>query len=102
MVGDTPRLTSWVQSQLGPTAKPDLVSYYVGKIKGQPGANPTEQAGSATYWAQKIHADPSLAGHSASPLANRSVSSYLPSPSVANLPTPGADFQLRSINAFLR
>ena len=37
-----------------------------------------------------------------SPLANRSVSSYLPTPSVASMPAPAADFKLRSINAFLR
>src|SRR5260221_1937512 len=41
LVNDTPKLTQWVTSGLGAAAqaKPDLVSYYVGQIKGQPGAN---------------------------------------------------------------
>jgi hypothetical protein len=64
LVADTPALTSWVQQGLGPAAKPDLVNYYVGKIKGQPGANAQEQAGSANYWLQKLRSDPELAGGS--------------------------------------
>ncbi len=66
LVGNTPQLTQWVQSGLGPKADPGLVNYYVGKIKGQPGANPTEQAGSANYWMQKLKSDPSLNGGSTS------------------------------------
>jgi len=64
LVNDTPKLTQWVAGALGPAAqaKPDLVSYYVGKIKGQPGANPTEQAGSANYWMQKLQSDPNVTG----------------------------------------
>jgi hypothetical protein len=60
LVGNKPALAQWVTSQ-GIT-DPSLVNYYVGKIQGQPGANPTEQAGSATYWSQKIKSDPSLGG----------------------------------------
>ena len=64
LVNDTPKLTQWVQQGLGAAAaaKPDLVSYYVGKIKGQPGANPQEQAGSANYWMQKLQSDPNVTG----------------------------------------
>jgi hypothetical protein len=61
LVGNDAQLTQWVQQQ-NPGLSPDLVQYYVGKIKGQPGANPTEQAGSANYWADKLKADPTTGG----------------------------------------
>ncbi len=79
LVNDTPKLTQWVTSGLGAAAqaKPDLVSYYVGKIKGQPGANPTEQAGSANYWMQKLQSDPNVSGIAArSAAAPNSASGY--------------------------
>lgn len=63
LVGNDSTLTQWVQQQ-NPGLSPDLVQYYVGKIKGQPGANPTEQAGSANYWSQKLQADPTTGGGS--------------------------------------
>lgn len=66
LVGNDSALTDWVKGNLGTQASPDLVNYYVGKIKGQPGANAIEQAGSANYWAQKLKADPSLGGGSGS------------------------------------
>ncbi len=66
LVGDDAKLTQWVQSQ-NPGLAPDLVQYYVGKIKGQPGANPTEQAGSANYWGGKLKSDPTTGGGSAAP-----------------------------------
>ena len=69
LVSNTPALSSWVAQGLGPTASPDLVNYYVGKIKGQPGANPTEQAGSANYWMQKLQSDPNVTGRAAAPAA---------------------------------
>lgn len=65
LVSNPSSLSSWVKS-VAPTLSPDLVSYYVSKIQGQPGANPTEQAGSANYWAQKILSDPTLSGGSGS------------------------------------
>ena len=80
LVNDTGKLTQWVQQGLGAAAaaKPDLVSYYVGKIKGQPGANPTEQAGSATYWMQKLQSDPNVTGRSAAaPTTANSAAGYV-------------------------
>lgn len=66
LVRDTPRLTQWVQQVSGGKFSPDLVNYYVGKIQQQPGANPTEQAGSAAYWTnEKILRDPVFGGASA-------------------------------------
>ena len=53
---NSPAVNDWVKQGLGSTATPELVNYYVGKIRGQPGANPTEQAGGATYWLQKMQA----------------------------------------------
>lgn len=69
LVGNDAQLTAFVQSGLGPNASPSLVNYYKTKIQGQPGANPTEQAGSAAYWLQKLKSDPSVTGQpsSASP-----------------------------------
>ena len=57
LVRDPKALSTWVAQGLGPAAaKPGLVDYYVGKIHEQPGANPTEQAGGAAYWLQKLQA----------------------------------------------
>lgn len=78
LVGNTPALTSWVQQGLGPSASPDLVSYYVGKIKGQPGANPTEQAGSANYWMQKLQSDPNVTGKAGAPAASTATRQPVP------------------------
>jgi hypothetical protein len=60
LVGNKPALLQWVQSQ-GVT-DPQLAGYYTEKIQGQPGANATEQAGSANYWASKIKSDPKVGG----------------------------------------
>lgn len=86
LVGNDQALSQWVQQGLGPKADPGLVNYYVGKIKGQPGANPTEQAGSANYWMQKLQTDPSVTGRVA-PTASAAVPStaanmFLPQNSV--------------------
>lgn len=63
LVGNDSQLTSFVQQGLGPkSGDPELVNYYVGKIKEQPGANPTEQAGSAQYWLDKMAKDPKVTG----------------------------------------
>jgi len=63
------------------------------------------RTGDAGYFLGRLEQD--LAGkgpdaRGASPLASRSIASALPSPSVAGMPAPSADFKLRSINAFLR
>lgn len=63
LVGNDAELSKWVTQGLGSAAsKPGLVDYYVGKIKGQPGANANEQAGSAAYWLQKLQSDPNGGG----------------------------------------
>jgi hypothetical protein len=41
-----------------------LLNYYVGQIQKSPGANPTEQAGSAQYWMNKALQDPGVTGQS--------------------------------------
>ncbi len=61
LVGNTGKLASWVQS-VAPGLSPQLQQYYVSKIQGQPGANATEQAGSAQYWTNKLLSDPTLGG----------------------------------------
>lgn len=59
LVNNDQQLDAWVGQWI---KDPQLRAYYVGKIKGQPGANAAEQAGSASYWANKIQQDPSLTG----------------------------------------
>jgi len=54
LVGNTAALSDWTKAGLGPTATPELVDYYVSKIKGQPGIDAHEQAGGATYWLDKM------------------------------------------------
>lgn len=54
LVGNQDQLSAWVKGQLPAGSDPSLVNYYVGKIQGQPGANPTEQAGGVDYWSNKI------------------------------------------------
>ena len=53
MVGNTPQLQSWLKA-----AYPNLdqagIDYYTKGIQEKPGANPTEQAGSAQYWLGRI------------------------------------------------
>lgn len=61
LVGNRAQLTAWIKAQ-APGLSDGLVNYYADKIAGQPGANPTEQAGSANYWMQKIQSDPTLGG----------------------------------------
>lgn len=85
LVGNTPALTDWVRQGLGPKASADLVNYYVGKIKGQPGANPTEQAGSANYWLQKLRSDPNVTGQSSASTLPRAT---MPPTSLAPFLTP--------------
>lgn len=102
LVGSPSQLATWVQQQ-NPRLSPGMVQYYVGKIQGQPGANPTEQAGSATYWSQKIQSDPTTGGSSAASSASglpaaRTLAAYTPGLSVPTGPTV-APFQLRSIGA---
>jgi hypothetical protein len=63
LVGNDAALTAFVTKGLGNAASvPGLVDYYVGKVKGQPGANAAEQAGSAAYWNQKFANDPHNTG----------------------------------------
>lgn len=73
LVSDPTKLSAFVKG-VAPNLSPGLVSYYVQKIQGQPGANPTEQAGSAQYWANKIASDPTLQASTPNPY---SVSQYL-------------------------
>ena len=97
------------------TLDPRLAALYqkYGVTPGARGSGLTD----AAYWNDKIRTgdagyflgrlEQDLAGkgpdaRGASPLASRSIASALPSPSVASLPAPSADFRLRSINAFLR
>lgn len=80
------QLSSFVQG-IAPTMDPSLVSYYVQKIQGQPGANPTEQAGSAQYWANKIINDPTLAGAGQTP---PSVARTVPGMPATTTPNPYA------------
>ncbi len=65
LVGNPTQLSSWVK-QNAPGADQSLVDYYTGKIQGQPGANPTEQAGSAQYWMDKLASDPKASGNALS------------------------------------
>lgn len=70
LVGNDQALTQFVAQGLGPAAqKPGLVDYYKKVIKGQPGANPTEQAGSAKYYMDLFAKDPNVTGQSAAPAA---------------------------------
>ena len=65
LVQNDAQLTDFVTKGLGNAASvPGLVDYYKGKVKGQPGANPTEQAGSAAYWNEKFANDPNRTGGS--------------------------------------
>lgn len=90
LVGNDQQLRSWVQSQQPQlfASNPSLLDYYVSKIKGQPGANPTEQAGSANYWAGKIGQDPGVTGQSGGGSVGGS-SSGIPGMD------PGYDFRLQ-------
>ncbi len=62
LVNDPTKLRAWVKQGLGPSAPDSLIDYYASKVKGQPGANPGEQAGSAQYWLTKLQADPNITG----------------------------------------
>lgn len=67
LVGNTDQLKSWLSSanpQLSQLfqGNPGLLDYYAGQIQKSPGANPTEQAGSAQYWIDKAMKDPGIAG----------------------------------------
>lgn len=64
LVGNEQQRTAFAKQILGPGASDELVNYYAGKIKEQPGANPTEQAGSAQYWMDKMLKDPMFGGSS--------------------------------------
>ncbi len=90
LVGNDPALKSWVTAGLGSGANtPGLVDYYVGKIKGQPGANPTEQAGSANYWLQKLQNDPNVrGGAAAAPGPANTLASFLPTGTASLAPRP--------------
>jgi hypothetical protein len=66
LVGNDQQLASWVKAQ-NPGLSDELTGYYVKQIKQQPGANPTEQAGSADFWAKKIKADPTTGGAAGAP-----------------------------------
>ena len=90
LVGNDTALKSWVTSGLGSGANtPGLVDYYVGKIKGQPGANPTEQAGSANYWLQKLQSDPNArGGAAATPGPANTPASFLPTGTASLAPRP--------------
>jgi hypothetical protein len=89
LVGNDQALKSWVAQGLGPASQtPGLVDYYVGKIKGQPGANPTEQAGSANYWMGKLQSDPNVTGKAAAPMAPANSMSAAMTTQPANPYTP--------------
>jgi len=64
LVGDDAKLDAFVRQGLGPKADEGLVNYYKEKVRGQPGANANEQAGSANYWREKFAADPINGGSS--------------------------------------
>ena len=66
LVGNDSALKAWITQGLGSAAQtPGLVDYYAKVIKGQPGANASEQAGSAAYYLQKFAADPNNTGKTA-------------------------------------
>lgn len=69
-------------------ANPGLKDYYAQQIIKSPGANPTEQAGSAQYWTNKALQDPGISGSAGGP---RGVSSSNPN-GIPGL-DPGFDFQ---------
>jgi hypothetical protein len=56
LAGSNPALAQLFQNN------PQLADYYVKQIQGSPGANPTEQAGSAQYWVDKALKDPNIPG----------------------------------------
>lgn len=71
LVGNDQALTDFVTQGLGTAAqKPGLVDYYKKVIKGQPGANEMEQAGSAKYYQELFAKDPNVTGKSAAPMVN--------------------------------
>ena len=66
LVASPENLKSWIKSQ-NPGWNDQLVNYYAGVIKGQPGANDTEKAGSANYYInQKFKQDPFYGGQGGS------------------------------------
>lgn len=70
LVGNDQALTQFVTQGLGSAAqKPGLVDYYKKVIKGQPGANPTEQAGSAKFYMDLFAKDPNVTGQPAASAA---------------------------------
>lgn len=85
LVGNDQALSQWVSQGLGAAAqKPGLVDYYVKTIKGQPGANAEEQAGSAAYYQNLFAKDPNVTGRAtAAPAANSMQSALSAQPSVA-------------------
>ena len=87
MVNNPSQLTAWVKS-VAPKMSDSLVNYYVGKIQGQPGANASEQAGSANYWAQKIASDPTLTGGSSTSNGSSSSTNASVQTSPITAPTP--------------
>jgi hypothetical protein len=53
LVGDQNKLRSWLQTAY-PQLDPKGLDYYTQHITEKPGANPTEQAGSADYWLKRV------------------------------------------------
>ncbi len=99
LVGNDQALSQWVAQGLGPAAaKPGLVDYYVKTIKGQPGANPTEQAGSAQFYMDLFAKDPNVTGQapaSAAKPQSGALSNYI-SPVMRTTAAPG--LQAPSVN----
>ena len=100
LVGNDTALKSWVTSGLGSGAQtPGLVDYNVGKIKGQPGANPTEQAGSANYWLQKLQSDPNVRGGAAAATGPvNTLAAFLPTGTASLAPRPAAQLPYMNPN----
>lgn len=53
IAGDPSKSAQWIKQNY-PDLPDDVAQYYAGVIKGQPGANPTEQAGSSKYYLDMI------------------------------------------------
>lgn len=93
LVHDPTQLKAWEHS-VSPTMNDQTLNYYAGVIQKQPGANPTEQAGSANYYANKLVHDPTVTGMPTnstggiSPLAAAIHGRMMqPSPSTASSPS---------------
>lgn len=53
LVGNDANLANWIKSVM-PNATPEDIAYWSKSIKAKPGANATEQAGSADYWTKRM------------------------------------------------